>query len=166
MSAKPSPPVIESLELVTNKRIRVHLAAESHLARWLKRIYNYEAPSRFAQARFPVQLRVEYRFLDKDRRHAVHDLVAAGITRELGPHEMIIAGPLPIGITPDRIRDEHLTLEVQAEGGKLANQIVLECRVLSVSPSGYAGEFSIACYIDAFPPGGENAWTRLCMTLS
>jgi hypothetical protein len=166
MAERPSPLVMEELELAAGKRVRVCIAAESHLTRWLKRLYNYEAPARFAKVRFPVQLRVEYRFMDSARGAAVHDLLAVGITRELGMHEMIIAGPLPAGVTPEMVRDQSLTMEVQVEGGNLPNAMVLDCRPLSISSSGYAGEFYIACYIDQFPEGGEGAWTRLCMHLS
>ncbi len=166
MGGRPSLPALEEVELAVGRRVRVVVAAESGLTRWLKRIFNFEAPARFAKVRFPVQLRVEYRFLDKDKRTPVHDLVATGITRELGSHEMIIAGPLPAGVDADRVRDEALTLEVQVEGGGLANQMLLGCRPLSVSSSGYAGEYHIACYIDQFPEGGEGAWTKLCMALS
>jgi len=166
MGGRPALPVLEEVELAVERRVRVGIAAESGLVRWLKRIYNFEAPTRFAKVRFPVQLRVEYRFLDKDTRAPVHDLVATGITRELGSHEMIIAGPLPAEITAERIRKEALVMEVQVEGGSLANQMLLGCRPLSVSSSGYAGEYHIACYIDAFPEGGEAAWTKLCMALS
>jgi MshEN domain/PilZ domain len=165
MATKPTPPIMEELELAAGQRVRVCIGAESGLTRWLKRLYNYEAPTRFAKARFPVQLRVEYRFMDKARGEYVHDLVTAGITRELGMHELIIAGPLPGGVDADRVRKESLTMEVQVEGGALANAMVVDCRPLSISESGYAGEYYIACYIDKFPEGGESAWTRLCMHL-
>ncbi len=165
MSERPTIPIMEDLEVSAGQRVRVCIAAESGLTRWLKRLYNHEAPTRFAKVRFPVQLRVEYRFLDKERTQAVHDLVAAGITRELGMHELIIAGPLPAGVNPDRVRRESLTMEVQVEGGSLPNAMVLDCRPLSISDSGYAGEYYLACYIDRFPEGGEGAWTKLCMHL-
>jgi hypothetical protein len=163
MAERPSPPVMEELELAAGRRVRAAIGAESGLTRLLLRLYNYEAPARFAKARFPVQLRVEYRFFDKDRGAPVHDLTAAGLTRELGVREMIIAGPLPAGVDAERVRKESLTMEVQVEGGRLPNAMILQCRPLSISSSGYAGEYHIACYIDGFPPGGENAWTRLCM---
>ncbi len=166
MATRPTPPIMEELELAAGQRVRVRIGAESGLTRWLKRLYNYEAPARFAKARFPVQLRVEYRFLDKARDKYVHDLAAVGITRELGMHELIIAGPLPGGVDADRVRKESLTMEVQVEGGVLANAMIIDCRPLSISDSGYAGEYYIACYIDEFPEGGEAAWTRLCMHMS
>ncbi|MHC4914254.1 MAG: GspE/PulE/PilB domain-containing protein [Planctomycetota bacterium] len=163
MAARPSPLVLEELELAADQRVRVCIAAESGLTRWLKRLYNYEAPARFAKVRFPVQLRAEYRFLAKATGEAVHDMVAAGITRELGMHELIIAGPLPPGLDPQRIRRESMLVEVQVEGGRLQNAMVLVCRPLSISSSGYAGEYHIACYIDQFPPGGESVWAQVCM---
>jgi hypothetical protein len=163
MAARPSPLVVEELEVVANQRVRVCIAAESGLTRWLKRLYNYEAPARFAKVRFPIQLRAEYRFMDKASGQPVHDMVGAGITRELGMHELIIAGPLPPEVDPERIRRESLMLEVQVEGGRLQNAMVLLCRPLSISSSGYAGEFHIACYIDQFPPGGESVWAQVCM---
>jgi hypothetical protein len=165
MPARPSPMVLEEIELAAGRRVRACIAAESALTRWLKRIYNYEAPARFAKARFPVQLRVEYRFLDAAGEPA-HDMVAVGITRELGMREMVIAGPMPAGVDPDRVRTESLTMEVQVEGGRLQNAMVMRCRPLSISSSGYAGEYHIACFIDLFPPGGEGAWAQLCMHLT
>jgi hypothetical protein len=164
-ASRPTPMDMEELERAAGRRTRACIAAEGGITRWLKKLYNYEAPARFARARFPVQLRVEYRFMDGARTGVVHDFPVAGITRELGEREMVIAGPLPSGIDAERIRRDGLVMRVDVEGGKLPNQMTLDCRVLSVSNSGFEGEYHLACYIESFPPGGEKAWVRLCMTM-
>jgi len=163
MSTRPTLPVMEELKLTVGQRVRVSIAPEHMVAEWLKRIYNYEAPSKIAQMSFPVHLPVEYRFFDREGG-ALADRPAAGLTRELRPHGMVIAGPLPEGLTPHKVIAEGLSMEVQVACAKISNEMTVGCRPLSVVSGGHAGEYHIACYIDAFPEGGERVWMRICMT--
>jgi hypothetical protein len=163
MASPPELPVFEQLRDAAGRRLRVGIAAEDRLAVWLKRLYHLEGAPRPAQMRFPVHMHVEYRFLTSDWKSAVDRRPTVGLTREASRQNVVIAGPLPEGLTPERIAAENLCVAVKADCPELRMPVTIGCRPEKVTRSEYADEYHLDCRIEKFPRDGEMAWARLCM---
>ncbi|HOX07604.1 MAG TPA: PilZ domain-containing protein [Planctomycetota bacterium] len=166
MATLPSLPLIERFEAACSRRVRVGIAAERKIAEWLRRLYNVDSVPRQVQLRFKSEFKVEYRFLDSAGQVMNPDREATGQTRDLSARDLTVVGPLPAWITPERIANENLKVEVQVECADILDRIVLGCRPLSVEPSERSGEFVISCFIEQFPPSGQQVWDRLCTLAS
>lgn len=166
MKGSPELPVVEELEQAAGKRIRVGIAPEHKLDQWLKRIYNVEGAPRRSDLRFPVRLNVGYRFLEPVAGAPLQREFLTGFTEELSSHGLVLAGPLPAGLDPERIMVEAFRMEVQVECAEVLNEITLFCRPLSVQHGREPGLYLISSAIERFPEGGVPVWERLCMVAS
>jgi hypothetical protein len=163
MSSPPDLPTFEAIRESVAQRLRVGIAPEDQLSTWLKRVYNLEGAPRPVHMRFPVQMHVEYRFLSPDWKSAVDRRPTVGLTREASRQHVVIAGPLPEGVTPERIAADNLRLAVKVASPELRKPVTIGCRPEKVTASEYPGEFHMDCRIEKFPRDGEAAWARLCM---
>ncbi|MHC4916588.1 MAG: GspE/PulE/PilB domain-containing protein [Planctomycetota bacterium] len=163
MSAPPELETYEKIRDAVGKRLRIAMVASGQLASWLKRAYNVEGVASPANIRFNIRLHAEYRFLTADWKGAIDERAAVGLTTEVSHRGMTIAGPLPQGITPERIREEELRMAVRVSCPDLEAPLAMGCTPTLVKPSDYRDEHIIECRIDKFPESGEQAWSRLCL---
>jgi hypothetical protein len=161
-----SPPALEEFDRIkeaAGSRVRACIVAENMLLNWLHRAYHMDVSPRPAGLRYPVQLRVEYRFLSSDWKTPQDGKASVGLTREISRKGMLLGGPLPDGITPELVSDKNFKLAVQADSRELPAPITVGCRPVRIRPSDYSGEYLIHCSIEKFPGNSEQAWSRLCM---
>jgi hypothetical protein len=163
MSAPPELETYEKIRDAVGKRLRLAMVASGQLAGWLKRTYNVEGIKGPANLLFNIRLHAEYRFLSHDWKAPIDERAAVGLTTGVSRKGMTIAGPLPEGITPQRIRDEGLKLAVRVSCPDLDAPIAMGCTPTSVRPSDYRDEHTIECRIDKFPEASEEIWSRLCL---
>ncbi len=164
--AMSTPPDLETFSKMREehgRRIRVGIAAAGQLADWLKRIYNLEGAPRPASMSFQVQLHAEYRILSPDWKEPIDEKPSVGLTTEISHKNMIIAGPLPAGFTPERVAEEELKMAVRISCPEFPEPMAMGCTPVSVRQSEYKKEYLLDCRIDKFPKDGEMTWTRLCL---
>ncbi|HOX07261.1 MAG TPA: PilZ domain-containing protein [Planctomycetota bacterium] len=165
--AMASPPGLQEMEALREgfgRLVRVAIAPESALAAWRKRLFNEDSKATAdASLRFPAQIRVEYRFMDRERTAAVDRQASFGLTREIYSGGLVLAGPLPRGITPERIAQEKLHLAVVVDCPSLRVPMNLACTPVKVEPPRSGEDYLIDCRIESFPKGGEANWARVCM---
>lgn len=163
-SSPPDLPTLEEIRGAIDRRVRLCIAPDSLVAEWRKRLYNVNQQSTSSGLRFPAQLRTEYNFLDRERKNHVGDGPHYGLTKEISAAGLMIAGPLPAGVTPKRVSDEGLVMEVQVDCPSLSVPLTMICVPEHVTSGSVDKEHHFSCRIEAFPPGGEQAWVRVCMT--
>jgi MshEN domain/PilZ domain len=163
MSSPPDLETFSEMREALGRRLRIGIAPADKLAECLKRAYNLEGAPRPRMLSFTMQLHAEYRFLTSDWKEPVDPKPSAGLTASVSSTGMVIAGPLPEGITPERIAAEDLKLAVRISCPELLDPMAMGCTLLSVQDSKYTGEHRLECHIEKFPKDGELAWSRLCL---
>ncbi len=163
MDAPPDLETFSEMRETLGKRVRINIAPAGKLAEALKRAYNLERVPRPRSLSFAMQLHAEYRFLTPDWKKPIDAKPSVGLTASVSSGGMIIAGPLPEGLAPERITEEKLKMAVRISCAELEEPMAMGCSPVKVEPSKYTGEYRIECKIDKFPKNREIAWSRLCL---
>jgi hypothetical protein len=162
MASPPDLREMEQLREALGRIVRVCIAPEPAVVEWRKQLFSEELAAA-GDLHFPAQLRTEYRFMDRDNLTAVDLEASVGLTREISARGLVLAGPLPGGVTPERIKGEGLRLAVLIDCTSLKAPMNLACTPLKVEPGKVGGEHLICCQIEEFLDARESDWARVCM---